>query len=472
VDINLIKEIKKIINKDDCRCIVLQSPQGSGKNEFIHKLYEGLSYLAPSKILVGQQHNKYGGNQLVGFSEIYIGNGEKIISTFASSAMAHASDNNLLVVDEFHKILEFASFAYETTENTLDTINEFCMNNGKVILMSATPEPMIEFFDIVGYKNVKIDYLVKVIPKNQKKYLNQLVVVPAKAHFINTIKALQIKNYPSKQVGLISTKKGLKTIMEGLTIHKCNAIGISAENRESNSIKPHFANIVNTGLLQHNILNATSFIDCGINLNNYDIDFLYFDGYSVASAKQFFCRARNSMPTGYIQLRQLDSIESKQLKYGKIILYEKLYRNAEYLCQQYEEGLILDNAMEKIIGIVKSRNGEYLVSKLAIWCYVKQTQDKHNLSEFEFTSSILEGYYNEIKWYHSEKYCVSQQKEVQEYLDTFIDKKLYITDTKEIIVKLNNMGIKGTMFKPLMKRYGYNVENAQNHSWYTIQKKI
>lgn len=473
-DVQLVEKISEIIQRDDCRCIVLQSPQGSGKNEFFNSLGLSFSILEPTKMLTEQQQKKYGGEILTGFDDTYIGEDVEIKATFASSNKAEASTNKLLIVDEAHKVLDYSNFAFDTALVTLETIVSFIKNKGKVILMSATPEPIIEAINDLYNKFIPLDYWVEVVPRINEIYLSKLVVVPSNISFKKFILENELSKREGKHVALIDTKDNLKKITEELINEGRSAVGITSENKEYSDIKIDYEKIVNEGMLSKDILNATSFIDCGINLYNEDIKHLYCMAYNIASTKQFFCRARSSKPVGYIQIRQLKNIDMIQIEMGKDRLYTELLNHAEYCLRQYKSGIMAEAMVLDVVGIVQSRTKGVIVSRLAIKHYIREMFDKLSLSTFEHIKDTLKGYYEEIELYSQEQKQERLIAQAQELLKSYEDRPLFKAERHVILEKLNSMGITGKLFKTMVEKCGYEVTHTPKKDRYniTLIKKV
>lgn len=470
-DAEVVTAIREILVRKDCKCAIIQSPQGTGKNEFLNSFDFNYSLIEPTRMLTEQQHKKYGGLKLIGFEDEYLGYDTSIKSTFASAIKAEASNNSILVVDEAHKILDYAGFAYDTAIATIEVIISFTSGKKKVILLTATPEPIIELFENMKGRLPEINYWIQIKARQLSPYLSKLVVIPHSVIFKKYILESQLKNNTGKQVGLINTKDNLRFITDGLISKERNAIGISSDNRDNDGIKPFYDVIVNSGRLTHDILNATSFIDCGINLYDDDITDMYCMGYNIASIKQFFCRARNSKPIGHIQIRALNDIELSQIRMGKEALFNELYNYAKISYEYYKKGLLPESTLKQITGIVESRVRGYIGSRLAIRQYMRDLYDRYKLSTFESISEVMEGYYESIELFSPEKNKQELISRAVEYLEKYIGLRLFQDERQTIIDGLNAIGVEGKSFKPMVEKCGYEVTHAPNKEWYKINKR-
>ncbi len=275
-DHELVKEVLKIVTRDDCRLLVIKSMQGTGKNEFLEEHFSKKAITYPSRLLRDQQHMKYGGSKQTGLEENYLGLGEEIKSTFASSITLKSSDNNIMVVDEAHKLLDYSNFAIDSVYSTVQVLTHFVQDrdkNKKVIMITATPEPLLEFFDNIETTFPPIDYYIVINSKQKRTYLKKLFVFPETEpiKFVNYIKDMQ-SSKKGKHIGLIDKTVNIEKINEELLKNNKNVLGISSKlldkiNGDPEVIK-YFNSMSVTELLTHDILNATSLIDCGLNFND------------------------------------------------------------------------------------------------------------------------------------------------------------------------------------------------------------
>lgn len=492
-DEELCKKLNKVFEDKQNRVIILEAPQGTGKSKLINELEH--VYLSPTKLLVEQQYNEFGGvlskgiikqyAEFIGASEDDYGDvlldDKNQKTTFASSNTAELNAKKWFIIDEAHKLCDFSSFAYESVMNTVIQSIRHYKGGGNLLFISATPENFIE--DIVKYyekQGVQFNSYVKIVPHYSRKYVNTLYIFDCRTtnDFFKTIKQKERLNYSSgKQVGLLSNKEMIKGITSELLGEGLSAIGIDSKNRQKSinegGTKEYFSELVETKKMTHQIMNFTSFVDTGVSFEDTDIKNLYCmmpaEKTNITIAKQFICRARNSKPNAYMKLEHIDETDKKKLCIDKLKLQSLFETRAKQQIEAYQSGLIEESELVTTVGVVKIGT-KYVCSTIAIMQEIRSLQEKFKLSTFEGFKETFKDYYEKIELLSDINGIEGDILEkTKVFMRQYTGRKLGIKETTIIMDYLHSIGIEGKKFSLIVKKVGFeskSINKKGNHILY------
>lgn len=491
-DAELSKRLMEIFEDEQNRVIILNAPQGTGKSKLINELEH--VYFSPTKLLVEQQYNEFGGvlskgtikqfAEFIGASEDDYGDimldDKNQKTTFASSNTAEQSKKKWFIIDEAHKLCDFSSFANESVLNTVEQSLYHYRSGGNLLFVSATPDNFIkDFYDFYEDNGVVFNTQVKVLPSNSSKYLNTLYIVDCKSNdvFINLIREKQSLNYNSgKQIGLFSNKSMIKETTDELLGKGLNAIGLDSHNRDipehKGGTQEHFKKLVESKQMTHKIMNFTSFVDTGVSFEDNDISNLYFmmpaGKVNITTAMQFICRARNSKPNAYMKLEYLNDFDKTRLEMDDFVLEAMLIEYAEKQLQAYKYGMLRGGDLERVAGIVKGKKG-YECSEIAVKQEVRSLYEKVMLSTFDGFKQVFKEYYNDIVFLTSDNFFNEDiTLKARNFLRKYANIKIDANTKNEIVNYLCELGLQGKTLSNLTKKVGFKSEPIDHKGNYLI----
>lgn len=323
-DTELTTLIESHLKKHDT--ILLIAPQGTGKTTYIQGLQEKdyiphVVGLFPTRMLKDQQKKTQSQKQFG------IEGGFSNTTTFCSGESYYewmereglSNPDNLIFIDEIHKIIQYSSFAYESqTIPALSIIDEAKEN--PCILATATPDYLYQCCtEEPFYKS--IDIIIEV--EATKDYIKHLTLLDGYTNKDSQLKALIMENHQpeNKQIVLLNSTKKCDAWAEEFRKDGIHAVSIHSKADIQNPTTKHiYESITENGKLNCEILFATSWIDIGVSFKDENITNLYCilnDSWSdgdFTMIKQFMARARKSTPHLYITRPQLAYTEQQYLK--------------------------------------------------------------------------------------------------------------------------------------------------------------
>lgn len=464
-DAVLVEKLTQIVTNNKYRMIQLVSPQNTGKSLFFKKIGESLdgkvSILTPTKLLALQQAEKYNSKHMQGRHSDFIGLDYSfdMTATYASAAQAETVENQILIVDEAHKIPSYANFAFQSMFETIEQIKRYHQNKGKVFLVTATPQPIEDMYGILP----KIDLSIVIKLVQPRKYVDSLVYIP-EDEFIQQATRLIIQNADKgKQIIILKGTSAVEKLTTKLNAIGISSVGIHSKNRTKEGILEVYNKIVNEGTFEAQVLVATSLIDCGISFFDEDIVSLFCEWDNVTMIKQFMGRARKCQPDAYIPFVKLNDFELHNLKRDRdLFVREIIETNKKVIANR----IIPEEELENRPTIIRDQHGKLSPSKIATRYYVRNLHDRHILSDIESIKVEYEGYYNRLLSLDDGNDEIIEQ--CQDYLVSFIDRKLDKQMRDSIISDLNKLGLKGKQFRSLVERCGYRASETKNRKHYTI----
>jgi hypothetical protein len=320
-DNNLIKLIKN--NVKSCKIILLVAPQGSGKTTLIKDNFHLAGCLYPTRMLTDQIDNK-------------IKNTYFSIDDLTSWLNTHEDmQNNLLFIDEFHKIIQYSKYAYnEQTAKILKLLED--RGERPLILSTATPE--LIYYCLPDDLLHKIDLIIDV-KTNHESYINGLVLLEdcyyysnnADKYYFNFDKVVDLilsnNSGNNKQIVLINSKASCKTLENKLNDTGLKAVSITSLDihDDKTTKKEEINNIVFNGSFNADVLITTSWIDTGISFKDKTINNIYcfigssWDKGDLTLIKQFTARTRKSKPTLFTTIPELDNTREYKFLFNHLI---------------------------------------------------------------------------------------------------------------------------------------------------------
>jgi len=498
----LVAQINSILEDEKYHGIVLQAPQGSGKSRLIQSL-DAKAIMTPTRALREQQLTNYGYERIVGRGariDFFIYTREKPeISTMASSLLLNLSDLDYLIFDECHKLVDYSTFASSTTDAVLQTMNDAVERRAKVICISATPQKLLYHYDLmerVYRRKNPIDCIIKIVPKTQKKYIKTLYVyMHSKKHYQKIKNMIKRQPKDEQQVVLMRRNMQVYDFTEELNrAHEkgksdLNAIGFTSENTYAN---PDFDRLTKEGLFSSRVLNTTSLIDCGIDLNSPKIGNLcnLFTS-DLTMHYQFAARARNAQPNYHLHMGKLSECKKELLKLDDATLFHRLKKQCIDLLPQ----VVNDHMRKNMPGAAKADKDEYIYSDLALTSYIIKLQDGARLSTEEGIKEAFAGMYEDYVFVPTDRFLreTASKRKAQKIAakaaatDALAVAKVEIAALLEkwrgrgrlnraqrdgIIAFMNGLGVEGKQLGSMIKRLDlpYTVEDVGHGRGYRVFK--
>lgn len=460
-DTELTKLIESHLKKHET--ILLIAPQGTGKTTYIEGLQEKdyiphVVGLFPTRMLKDQQKKTQ-------FQKQYgIEGGFSNTTTFCSGESYYewmereglSNPDNLIFIDEIHKIIQYSSFAYESqTIPALSIIDEAKEN--PCILATATPDYLYQCCtEEPFYKS--IDIIIEV--EATKDYIKHLTLLDGYTNKDSQLKALIMENHQpeNKQIVLLNSTKKCDAWAEEFKQSGIHAVSIhSKADIQNPTIKPIYKSITENGKLNCEILFATSWIDIGVSFKDENITNLYCilndnwtDG-DFTMIKQFMARARKSIPHLYITRPQMTYTEQKYIKDMKAHsetngqfspgtdfykeLEEDIIHTAGIQAELINRHKVGYKASDSTIGCLKL-GGQYIANTMHCKYYLYTLYEKQQIEKFkndDITKGILSDQFNievdqiDIQTYTPEPTGLTPEEEqaVVDYLE-----ELYTTQEK------------------------------------------
>ncbi|QCT71378.1 hypothetical protein [Eubacterium maltosivorans] len=515
------------------------APQGTGKSHYISSLRikgvcEDIKIINPTTALSKQNRQ----TQIIAEQgDIFLDESEVSSQTFVTSGLETKQNddinkNILVYVDEPHKIVQYATFAYqEQTHPVIKAIETYLKNGNAAIMTTATPELFYCLEKTELYN--KIDLCIEV--EKEMNYLEKVNIWTMYSE--DHLKKELIKNYKEThlQIALVNDTKAIEKIEKELKeVYNIKTIGITSKNRTLQDTEhfKQFQDLVETGEInQYNILLATSWVDSGITFVNENITDLYcilHNNYRMGDftmIKQFLARARQSKPTLHIVAPKLTDREERLINLsitlysGDVLtdketldslsvqtrdeliqsvqtidgetdhktVYKKLItclteKNHEYI-KDYQNGILDKSNLKGIYGIIE-KDGEFEHSDIALKYEIHRIIEKlecqkdiqayiKNLTNCDNIHVIQpDKDRNKNAVFHL---CTQQEQiEIIDYLDTLVDSQESFKQ-EEVTQQLNELSqgkIDGKNLNPIFKNNDlpYKADRIREGNYRLIKK--
>lgn len=378
-DSNLVNLIKTNVSKS--KIILLVSPQGTGKTTLIKEHFHNAVCLYPTRMLTNQSDNQ-------------IKNTYYSIDTLMTWLNRVNFENYVLFIDEFHKIVQYASYAYqEQTSKMIELINQEKEKHTPMILTTATPDLIYNCLpdDLLS----KIDTIID-IKTDSKAYISGLVFLQGyysnQNNLINQkVIDLIASNYhrDNKQIALINNTKCCNAITKELNKMGINAVSLNSKNIESKENINTVNDIVTNGVFNADVLIATSWIDTGVSFQDTNISHVYcfigkaWEAGDTTLINQFMARTRKSNPILFITKPEVTNTRYERLLFNQLInksenledidieqeeanrieqepyksnLYDAFYQTAKTQAEYYNNGMLDAPNNINSFGVIKQTN--------------------------------------------------------------------------------------------------------------------
>jgi len=398
-DTALMAELQSILERSEYQNIVIQAPQGLGKTRlFSNEIFQSSNIITPTRVTTDQQASDYGYEVRVCGRDWNKGRGEDFANWYNQRYIATMASSNVLplngdylIFDECHKLIDYSTFAISSTYKMLNTLDYARQLGKKIIFVSATPEKLLFYSELMdevnGEPKIPIDIVIDIQPSEPPQYINDLYIYQYdEVHFSRRIRA-EVKERAAngRQVALLRSTSHVSDFTDELNNRGISAVGFSSKNRTSNAA---FDKLAEQGIFDTQVLNATSLIDCGINIYNEDVTDLYNAfPFDLTMHKQFMARARNAKPNYHILQARLDSTEQQTADLSPAELYERGRRKFISIYATAQS----DKDFENLVGVVEGEQG-YEFSPLAMTCEIIKLKDKAALSTAEGIRAAVGGY--------------------------------------------------------------------------------